>query len=345
MYVKMTADSGVASFIFEKENRSTAKERINYQKKGKVINMKINRLRTVFAAVLFGLVLILGGQSAKAETKDASGTARYDHAFQVLELVNQERAKVGAEPLEMDEELLSAAMLRAAETVVNFNHTRPNGERCFTASSKMSGENIAMGGNVLCGTPAQVMELWMHSSGHKANILNTGFQSIGVGCIVTSSGTYWVQCFGRGTTQSVTQPDNKKVTYRVALDTSSKTTLVGDTSGGIESTPTATPVPSTEEVPDTGNFHWSVGIFKHIFTVTWNKPGSIKGCQIQISNKKNFKQKQTFSPKQSQTKQVIRKYKGKKLKAGKDYFIRVRAYTVSNGKKVYGQWTRLRCLA
>ena len=71
----------------------------------------------------------------------------------------------------------------------------------------------------------------------------------------------------------------------------------------------------------------------------------ISVIQIQISNKKNFKQKQTFSPKQSQTKQVIRKYKGKKLKAGKDYFIRVRAYTVSNGKKVYGQWTRLRCLA
>ena len=104
--------------------------------------MKINQLRTAFAAVLFGLVLILGGQSAKAETKDVSGTARYDHAFQVLELVNQERAKVGAEPLEMDEELLSAAMLRAAETVVNFNHTRPNGERCFTASSKMSGGTV-----------------------------------------------------------------------------------------------------------------------------------------------------------------------------------------------------------
>ena len=115
----------------------------------------------------------------KQKRKDVSGTARYDYAFQVLELVNQERAKDGAEPLEMDEELLSAAMLRAAETVVNFNHTRPNGERCFTVSSKMSGENIAMGGNVLCGTPAQVMELWMHSSGHKANILNTGFQSIG----------------------------------------------------------------------------------------------------------------------------------------------------------------------
>ena len=43
------------------------------RKKGKVINMKINQLRTAFAAVLFGLVLILGGQSAKAETKDVSG--------------------------------------------------------------------------------------------------------------------------------------------------------------------------------------------------------------------------------------------------------------------------------
>lgn len=51
MYVKMTAGSGVASFIFEKENRSTAKERINYQKKGKVINMKTKKYKVVYVDI------------------------------------------------------------------------------------------------------------------------------------------------------------------------------------------------------------------------------------------------------------------------------------------------------
>lgn len=324
--------------------------------------MKINQLRAAFAAILFGLVLILGSQSAKAATKDVSGTARYDYAFQILELVNQERAKNGAQALQMDADLLSAAMLRTAETVVVFDHTRPNGERCFTASSKMSGENIAMGSGGLSSTPAQVMEQWMNSSGHKANILNTGFKSIGVGCIVTSSGTYWVQCFGRGAAQSVTQPANKKVTYRVATDTSSQTTLVSDSSDGTGNAPTTSSAPTTvaptnppagqdtAAPSDTGNasqnqvFRWSVRTSKQKIVIKWNKNKTIKGCQIQISNKKNFKQKQTFSPKQSQTKKVIRKFKGKKLKTGKVYYIRMRVYTKSGGNKIYGKWTRLRCL-
>lgn len=183
----------------------------------------------LLGAVLFAAAQLGTGQTAKAaESQDVYGTARYDYAFQVLEIVNKERALEGAEPLTMDKDLLSAAMLRSAETVVSFSHTRPNGEKCFTASSKMSGENIAMGST----TPEQVMIQWMNSPGHKANILEKSFRSIGIGCIVINNRTYWVQCFGRGTAQTLSQPENEKVGYRVATDTTSQTVLIKGTEVG-----------------------------------------------------------------------------------------------------------------
>ena len=143
--------------------------------------MNIKRIRLMAGALLLGAVLFaaaqLGtGQAVKAaESQDVYGTVRYDYAFQVLEIVNKERALEGAGPLTMDKDLLSAAMLRSAETVVSFSHTRPNGEKCFSASSKMSGENIAMGGGSSCATPEQVMIRWMNSPGHKANILTKSY--------------------------------------------------------------------------------------------------------------------------------------------------------------------------
>ena len=54
------------------------------------------------------------------------------------------------------------------------------------------GENIAYGQN----SPEDVMNRWMNSSGHRANILNAEFEEIGVGCYVKGSRKYWVQLFG-----------------------------------------------------------------------------------------------------------------------------------------------------
>ena len=113
-------------------------------------------------------------------------------------------------------------MMRAAETEVSFSHTRPNGEDCFTASDKMYGENIAWG----YSTPRDVMKGWMTSPGHKTNILNGGYRTIGIGCLVTKKGTYWVQCFGYDDLTAVTQPANATIAYRVAKDTSTTTSLI-----------------------------------------------------------------------------------------------------------------------
>ena len=130
----------------------------------------------------------------------------YDYAYEVLNLVNQERSKAGLQALTMDKDLLDAAMLRAAEISVLFSHERPTGQDCYTACSKMTGENIAMGQM----NPTYVMNSWMNSSGHKANILGSNFKSIGIGCAYINGIYYWVQCFGNNDTNSFAKPQNTK---------------------------------------------------------------------------------------------------------------------------------------
>lgn len=121
-------------------------------------------------------------------------------AAQVLELVNAERAKAGAAALTLDSKATEAAQTRAQEIQRSFSHTRPNGSSFSTAlteagvSYTASGENIAYGQN----SAQAVMEGWMNSSGHRANILNQNFTSIGIGHAQDSNGVdYWTQLFFR----------------------------------------------------------------------------------------------------------------------------------------------------
>lgn len=119
-------------------------------------------------------------------------------AKQVADLVNQERAKAGLAPLTLREDLTQAAQIRAKESAVSFSHTRPDGSGFQTVltqqqiSYRRSGENIAWGQP----TAQSVMNAWMNSPGHRANILNSSFEYIGVGYYTSSQGTpYWAQLF------------------------------------------------------------------------------------------------------------------------------------------------------
>ena len=132
------------------------------------------------------------------------GDKSYSLAYQVLDLVNQERAKQGLSALTMDADLLDAAMQRAAETSVCFSHERPTGQQCFTASSKMTRENIASGSS----TAAGVMDQWMNSAGHRANILSEDTKSIGIGCVKVSGRYFWVQCFGTSQAATSSRPSD-----------------------------------------------------------------------------------------------------------------------------------------
>lgn len=142
------------------------------------------------------------GSSGGSGTPSGGGTSGGDLQSMrqgVLELVNAARAQNGKSPLSLDGRLCDVAQLRADELVQSFSHTRPNGTSCFTAiqeagiSGGTMGENIAAGQ----GSPAAVMDSWMNSEGHRANILNGDFSSIGIGYVKAPSGYghYWVQMF------------------------------------------------------------------------------------------------------------------------------------------------------
>lgn len=143
-----------------------------------------------------------GSGDGSSETPDSgsgseSGSSQTSYAAQVVSLVNAERAKHGLSALTMDSSVTAAAQVRAGELYRSFSHTRPDGRSCFTAlreagaSYSGAGENIAYGQR----SPEAVMQAWMNSSGHRANILSNKYTKIGVGYTVKNGVTYWTQMF------------------------------------------------------------------------------------------------------------------------------------------------------
>ncbi|MFD3570309.1 CAP domain-containing protein [Streptomyces sp. NPDC058671] len=140
-----------------------------------------------------------GGTDAGPGGGPQQDTGRSSAADQVIALVNTERAKAGCGPLSHNATLTRAAQGHSDDMAARdfFDHTDPDGdgpgERVTAAGYPWStyGENIAKGQS----TPEQVMEAWMNSPGHRANILNCDFKEIGVG-IHTDGGPYWTQVFG-----------------------------------------------------------------------------------------------------------------------------------------------------
>ncbi|MDR3225855.1 MAG: InlB B-repeat-containing protein [Clostridiales Family XIII bacterium] len=140
-----------------------------------------------------------GGKKYTSKTKIKKKVTLYAHwkateAAKVVAIVNEERKKRGVASLKASEELTAAAKVRAKEITVLFDHTRPDGTPCFSASELMRGENIAYGTWKV--SAKQVMEMWMDSPGHKENILRPQFETIGVAVYYKDGSAYWVQCFG-----------------------------------------------------------------------------------------------------------------------------------------------------
>ncbi|GEC89321.1 CAP domain-containing protein [Brevibacillus brevis] len=118
-----------------------------------------------------------------------------DFAKQVADLVNQERAKAGLKPVQMDAALSKVALAKAQDMSANnyFDHNSPTYGSPFDMMKQFgiqystAGENIAMGQR----SPQEVMTQWMNSEGHRQNIMNPAFTKIGVGF----TNGYWVQEF------------------------------------------------------------------------------------------------------------------------------------------------------
>lgn len=137
-------------------------------------------------------------QSSNSTNPDTSAQV-HPYAKQILNLVNAERAKAGVPALKLDTTVTAAANVRAKELEKSFSHTRPDGTPFITAlldkkaSFLLAGENI---GEETIGSPELMMSAWMSSTGHRANILNKNFTSLGVGYYEGKGGCkYWVQIF------------------------------------------------------------------------------------------------------------------------------------------------------
>ncbi|MFL6097398.1 MAG: CAP domain-containing protein [Blastococcus sp.] len=116
---------------------------------------------------------------------------------QVLALVNVQRAAAGCGALTADPALADVARAHSADMRDRgfFDHVNPDGldpfERAARAGLEAHAENIAYGQP----DPAAVMESWMTSAGHRANILNCDLTRLGVGVAQGAGGPWWTQLF------------------------------------------------------------------------------------------------------------------------------------------------------
>ncbi|MFJ5287859.1 CAP domain-containing protein [Streptomyces sp. NPDC088348] len=130
---------------------------------------------------------------------EAATSAESTAAATVVGLVNQQRAQAGCRPVRADAELASLAGNFSDEMASRgfFDHTDPDGATPWDRADKagvqgLGGENIARGQ----ADAAAVMDSWMHSPGHRANILNCDFRTLGVGVHLGTGGPWWTQDFG-----------------------------------------------------------------------------------------------------------------------------------------------------
>ena len=124
-----------------------------------------------------------------------------DYRQEVLNLVNAQRAKYGLTALEMgDDALTAAAQTRAEEISVVNSHVRPDGSKCFTVLKDYGVTDTPTGENAAWGSvsPEEVVNAWMNSEGHRANILNPEARKMSVGYYYNSNSTWghqWIQIF------------------------------------------------------------------------------------------------------------------------------------------------------
>ncbi len=136
--------------------------------------------------------------------------------------------------LTYDYELEKVAMLRAVEAAVVFSHTRPDGQSCFSAGGwgtsnnvygSRCGENLALGSASYEDTFVQWREDDRNYSGqgHRRNMLDSRYTSIGIGHVVLGGTHFWVQEFGDAGHSGSTAANDSKETVTVSVAESSIT--------------------------------------------------------------------------------------------------------------------------
>lgn len=165
----------------------------------------------ITTALIFAFLFILSGcdkDKSTGENAPYSGEITVKQSYnefndsidnlefrnRVLQLCNYEREKAGLKPLNGGDQKLSlAALVRAQEASVHFEHERPDGGawesvfgECGIGGWEQIGENLAYG----FSTPEALVDGWMHSQGHKENILRD-WDDVAIGIYIDADGVYW----------------------------------------------------------------------------------------------------------------------------------------------------------
>lgn len=301
--------------------------------------------------------------------------------WEVLKIVNKERIAKGKIPLSTEKKVQKACDIRAKELVTLFSHTRPNGTRCFTVIDECGIDWYALGENIAAGqsTPAIVMNSWMNSDGHRANILSTSFTHIGVGHQTGGGfGNYWVQLFvGCGSNQTIRLDTETVRTYAVgtSINDMKRYLVINCGSHGTcympiisemctgynpnkQGTQTITVKVGTASVQMKVN----VGAASGSSDNEEDSQEEVKapGKVTKLTAKKVSKGKVKLSWKNMDSDGFVvyystkkssgyKKYKAtsshsitvKSLKGGKKYYFKVRAYNKNGTKKLYGAYSKM----
>ena len=174
------------------ENNTTNKTTANTTKKTNTTTKTNTTKKTeTKKKTLTKAELLSEGRSAKSNNRTQINA--------VLSYTNKYRKEAGVANLKLDENLSTAACMRAVEMAYsgNFSHTRPDGTSCFSVLSEVGanygtvGENIAKGQANAKGAT----EWWRNSSGHYQNMISKDFKKMGVGVFKYNGTYYWVQLF------------------------------------------------------------------------------------------------------------------------------------------------------
>ena len=140
-----------------------------------------NLVRTIFVAIFFATMMTL------------TSFAQTDLEAQALAKVNEIRMANGLSAVQYSASLETTSVVRANEITTKFSHTRPDGSDWYTVNADLQyGENLAEGYN----TADEVVNAWMASPTHKANILKPDFNTCAISTTTQNGRTYWAQEFG-----------------------------------------------------------------------------------------------------------------------------------------------------
>lgn len=146
-------------------------------------------LLTTAAAIAMVAAIMFFGVSVKAAAPASQVIAMNQLEQEVFDEINTTRASYGLSALKVKSALISDARVRASESALVWSHTRPDGSDWWTVDDKeMYSECLAKGYD----TAESIVEAWMTSTTHRAELLRADLVTAGIGGFVDSNGNCYV---------------------------------------------------------------------------------------------------------------------------------------------------------